>query len=88
MTATRLKQSSVYLINQIDDKDTALLNKVYLFLTANVPAKKVEKGEEELTPNQKRRLAIVEKFAGAFSACQTVDWKKDKEEYLLEKYEQ
>ena len=44
MTATRLKQSLVNLINQIDDKDTALLNKVYLFLTANVPAKKEEKG--------------------------------------------
>ena len=87
MTATRLKQSSVNLINQIDDKDTALLNKVYLFLSANVPTKKEEK-EEELTSEQKRRLAIVEKFAGAFSACQTVDWKKDKEEYMLEKFGQ
>ena len=88
MTALGLKQSSVNLINQIDDKDTALLEKVYLFLTMNVPAKEKEKGDEELTPEQKRRLAIVEKYAGAFSACQTVDWKKDKEEYMSEKYGQ
>ena len=88
MTATRLKQSSVNLINQIDDKDTALLNKVYLFLAANVPAKKEEKEEEELTSEQKRRLKLVDELCGAFSACQTVDWKKDKEEYMLEKYGQ
>ena len=48
----------------------------------------IEKEGEKLTPEQKRRLAIVEKYAGAFSACQTVDWKKDKEEYMLEKYGQ
>ena len=45
MTALGLKQSSVNLINQIDDKDTALLEKVYLFLTMNVPAKEKEKGD-------------------------------------------
>ena len=37
--------------------------------------------------DQKRRLALVEKYAGVFSACQTVDWKKDKEAFLSEKYE-
>ena len=87
MTALRLKQSSVNLINQIDDNNTALLEKVFLFLKVNVPEKK-EKKEENLTPEQKRRLEIVKKYAGAFSACQTVDWKKDKEEYLIEKYGQ
>ena len=86
MTALGMKQSSVNIINQIDDKDTALLEKIYLFLTLNVPAKKKE--EEELTPEQKRRLALVDRLCGAFSACQTVDWKKDKEEYMLEKYGQ
>lgn len=87
MTALRMKQSSVNLINQIDDNNTALLEKVFLFLKVNVPEKK-EKKEENLTPEQKRRLEIVKKYAGAFSACQTVDWKKDKEEYLIEKYGQ
>lgn len=86
MTALGMKQSSVNIINQIDDKDTALLEKIYLFLTLNVPDKKKE--EEELTPEQKRRLALVDRLCGAFSACQTVDWKKDKEEYMLEKYGQ
>jgi hypothetical protein len=88
MTALGLKQSSVNLINQIDDKDTALLEKVYLFLTVNVPAKKEKKDAEKLTSEQKRRLALVDKLCGTFSACQTVDWKKDKEEYMLEKYGQ
>ena len=82
-----MKQSSLNLINQIDDNNTALLEKVFLFLKVNVPEKK-EKKEENLTPEQKRRLEIVKKYAGAFSACQTVDWKKDKEEYLIEKYGQ
>ena len=83
-----MKQSAVNLINQIDDKDTALLQKVYVFLTSNVTPKAEKKEAEELTPDQKRRLALVEKLCGAFSACQTVDWKKDKEEYMLEKYGQ
>ncbi|MBR2238206.1 MAG: hypothetical protein IJ887_10095 [Prevotella sp.] len=87
MTALRMKQSSVNLINQIDDNNTALLEKVFLFLKVNVPEKK-EKKEENLTPEQKRRLALVDELCGAFSACQTVDWKKDKEEYLIEKYGQ
>lgn len=82
-----MKQSSVNLINQIDDNNTALLEKVFLFLKVNVPEKK-EKKEENLTPEQKRRLALVDELCGAFSACQTVDWKKDKEEYLIEKYGQ
>ena len=81
MTATNMKQSSMNLINQIDDNDTALLEKVWLFLTSNVPTKK-----SGMTADQKRRVALVEELCGAFSACQTVDWKQDKEEYLLEKY--
>ena len=81
MTATRMKQSSVSLINQIDDNDTALLEKVWLFLTTNVPTKR-----PELTADEQRRVALVNELCGAFSTCQTVDWKQDKEEYLREKY--
>ena len=86
MTALSMKRSSLNLINQIDDNDTSLIEKVYMFLKTNVPIKKKE--EEELTSEQKRRLAFVDELCGAFSACQTVDWKKDKEEYMLEKYGQ
>lgn len=82
-----MKQSSVNLINQIDDNNTALLEKVLFFLTVNVQEVK-KKEEEKLTPEQERRLALVDELCGAFSACQTVDWKKDKEEYLIEKYGQ
>ena len=84
MTALRMKQSSVMLINQIDDNDTALMEKVYLYLSTVIPQK--PKTNRELTPEQKRRVSLVEKYRGAFSSCQTEDWKKDKEEYLLEKY--
>ena len=82
-----MKESSVNLINQIDDNNTALLEKVFLFLKVNVPEKK-EKKEENLTPEQKRRLALVDELCGAFSACQKKKKKKDKEEYLIEKYGQ
>ena len=82
MTAINMKQSSVDLINQIDERDTELLEKVFLFLTANVHQQK----ERQFTANQKRRLSIVERYAGAFSAAKDKDWKKEKEEYLLDKY--
>jgi len=85
MTALNIKKSAVNLINQIDDSDTKLLEKVWMFLSTNIqPPKSTEK--KELTASQKYRLAEVEELCGAFSACQTEDWKKDKEEYLLEKY--
>lgn len=84
MTALRMKQSSVMLINQIDDNDTALMEKVFLYLSTVIPQKSKQK--RELTPEQERRVALVEKYRGAFALCQTEDWKKDKEEYLIEKY--
>ena len=84
MTALRMKQSSVNLINQIDDTDIALLEKILLFLKVNVQVK--SEGKDVLSPDQKRRMALVEKYAGAFSASQTTDWKQDKEEYIQEKY--
>ena len=36
MTALKMKQSSLDLISQIDDKDTKLLEKVWIFLSSNV----------------------------------------------------
>ena len=87
MTAVKMKQSSLDLINQIDDKNTELLEKVWLFLTTNIKPDK-PKGDDELTQWQEARMAKVKELAGAFSACQTVDWKQDKEEYLAEKYAQ
>ena len=84
MTATNMKQSSVNLINQIDDNDTALLEKIWLFLTTNVPTQPMHK--VELTTEQKRRLDLVDELCGAFSASQTGDWRKDKEDFLFEKY--
>lgn len=72
------------LVSQIDVRDTALMERVFLFLTNVIP----QEPKRELTPEQQRRVALVDKYCGAFSACQTEDWKKEKEEYLLEKYGQ
>ena len=83
MTVREMKNDMVHMINQMDDSSEEKVKDMWLFVRQIV--KPTEK-EEELTPDQKRRLELVEKYAGAFSACQTVDWKKDKEEYLLEKY--
>ena len=38
MTSVKMKQSSLDLINQIDDKDTKLLKKVWIFLSTNIQA--------------------------------------------------
>ena len=83
MTVREMKNDMVHLITQMDDSSEQQVKSMWLYVRQIVkPAKK----EETLTPDQKRRLELVNKFAGAFSACQTVDWKKDKEEYLVEKY--
>ncbi len=75
----------VHMINQMDDSSEEKVKDMWLYVRQIVrPTKK----EEELTSDQKRRLELVDKLCGAFSACQTVDWKKEKEEYLLEKYGQ
>ena len=79
-----MKQSSVNLINQIDDNDTALIEKVFLFLKVNVQEKK-ENGREENGRAKAKELA--HSFLGAFAESRTdEDWKKVKEDYLIEKY--
>jgi len=47
-----------------------------------------QKPKRELTPEQARKVALADKYCGAFAASQTEDWKKTKEEYLQEKYGQ
>ena len=83
MTVREIKNDMVHMINQMDDSSEEKVKDMWLYVRQTVkPAKK----DEELTADQKRRLELVDKLCGAFSVCQTVDWKKDKEEYLLEKY--
>ena len=79
MTVREMKNDMVHMINQMDDSSEEKVKDMWLYVRQIVkPAKK----EEVLTPDQKRRLELVKKFAGAFSACQTVDWKKDKDQFL------
>ena len=87
MTVREMKNDMVHMINQMDDSSEEKVKDMWLYVRQIVkPAEEEE--EEVLTPDQKRRLKLVDKLCGAFSACQTVDFKKDKEEYLLEKYGQ
>ena len=76
-----MKQDMVHLINQMDDSSEQQVKTMWLYLRQII--RQEEKG---YSPEIKSRMAEVEELYGAFSACQTVDWKKDKEEYLLEKY--
>lgn len=81
MTVREMKNDMVHLINQMDDSSEEKVKDMWLYVRQVAkPAKK------EYSPEIKRRMAEVEELCGAFSACQTVDWKKDKEEYLQEKY--
>jgi hypothetical protein len=87
MTVREMKNDMVHMINQMDESSEEKVKDMWLYVRQIVkPAEEEE--EEVLTPDQKRRLKLVDKLCGAFSACQTVDFKKDKEEYLLEKYGQ
>lgn len=84
MTALRMKQSSVNLINQIDDNNTALLEKVFLFLKVNVPENEKNKQVEN---GRAKAKELAHSFLGAFAESRTdEDWKKVKEDYLIEKY--
>lgn len=85
MTVREMKNDMVHMINQMDDSSEEKVKDMWLYVRQIV---KPAESKEVLTPDQKRRLELVDKLCGAFSACQTVDFKKDKEEYLLEKYGQ
>lgn len=79
MTTAKMKQSSLELISQIDDSDKELMEKIWIFLSTNIEQPKP-------SVRQQSRMAKVRKYAGAFAACQTEDWKKEKETYLQDKY--
>ena len=84
MTVREMKQDMVHLINQMDDSSEQNVKNMWLYIRRT--AKRGKEKEKDNSPEITRRMEIVRELAGAFSACQTVDWKKDKEEYLLEKH--
>lgn len=84
MTVSEMKQDMVHLINQMDDSSEQNVKTMWLYIRKAV--RRGVKKEEEYSPEIKQRMETVRELAGAFSACQTMDWKKDKEEFLLEKY--
>lgn len=84
MTVREMKQDMVHLINQMDDSSEQNVKNMWLYIRRT--AKRGKEKKKDYSPEITRRMEIVRELAGAFSACQTVDWKKDKEEYLLEKH--
>ena len=74
----------MHLINQMDDSSEEKVKDMWIYV--RTVAKPEKKMDEDYSPEVQRRMEIVKKYAGAFSACQIVDWKKEKEEYLREKY--
>lgn len=84
MTVREMKQDMVHLINQMDDSSEQNVKNMWLYIRRT--AKRGKEKEKDYSPEITRRMEIVRELAGAFSACQTVDWKKDKDEYLLEKH--
>ena len=77
MTVREMKNDMVHMINQMDDSSEEKVKDMWLYVRQIV---KPAESKEVLTPDQKRRLELVDKLCGAFSACQTVDFKKDKED--------
>ena len=82
MTVREMKNDMVHMNNLIDDSSEEKVKDMWLYVRRIVSPAPME----ELTPDQKRRMELVDRLCGAFSRCQTVDWKKDKEDYLMEKY--
>jgi len=81
-----MKQSSVNLINQIDDNNTALLEKVFLFLKVNVPEKKEKykmKAIEELSPELQEMIGFAKPL---HPSEDDINGDKARQEFLTEKY--
>ena len=81
-----VKQSSVNLINQIDDNNTTLMEKVFLFLKVNVPEKKEKykmKAIEELSPELQEMIGFAKP---KHPNNDDINGDKARTEYLTEKY--
>lgn len=84
ITVHEMKKDMVARINSLDESNEEQVKNIWLYLM-KIPAPKTQ--DQDLTTEQRRRLALVKKHAGAFAVSKTdKDWKEVKEEYLIEKY--
>jgi len=82
MTAIDLRASTMQILERFDKTDTSLWQKVLDAINA------IYKSEEEAMQAKKaQQKAKIRQMVGILSEERTNDWKREKEEYLVEKYQ-
>jgi len=82
MTAIDLRASTMQILERFDKTNTSLWQKVLDAINA------IYKSEEEAMQAKKaQQKAKIRQMVGILSEERTNDWKRKKEEYLVEKYQ-
>lgn len=79
-----MKNDAVRRINLLGDSDEKTIKSIWLYVTTALPLQE-EENQEALRRAEAKELA--HSFLGSFAASRTdQDWKRVKEDYLVEKY--
>ena len=82
MTAIDLRASTMQILERLDKTDTSLWQKVLDAINS------IYKSEEEAMQAKKaQQKAKIRQMVGILSEERADDWKQEKEEYLVEKYQ-
>ena len=82
MTAIDLRASTMQILERLDKTDTSLWQKVLDAINS------IYKSEEEAQKAKKvQQKAKIRQMVGILSENSADSWKREKEEYLLEKYQ-
>lgn len=82
MTAIDLRANAMQILERFDKTDTSLWQKVFDAVTS------IYKGEEEsLHKRKEQQKAKIRQMVGILDESNYVDWKREKEDYLTEKYQ-
>jgi hypothetical protein len=82
MTAIDLRASTMQILDRFDKTDTSLWQKV---LDAIDSIYKSEEEAQQAKKNQQK--ARIRQMVGILNEASATDWKREKEEYLIEKYQ-
>lgn len=82
MTAIDLRANTMQILDQFDKADASLWQKVFDAVTL------IYKGEEKtLHTKRAEQKAKIRQMVGILNENSLEDWKREKEEYLTEKYQ-
>ena len=82
MTAIDLRASTMQILDRFDKTDTSLWQKVLDAVSS------IYKSEEEAQQAKKsQQKARIRQMVGILDESTAADWKREKEEYLAEKYQ-